>query len=121
MDYGDATPRNCVVSADVCQMGRSAVQAAYNLNRRHAVPLDRIELTPMIGINDVKTNVFTLDDAHAMARFVRDAGLAGVHYWSLDRDKPCRDGAAIVSSSCSGLAVHPEFAFARAFRDALGR
>src|SRR5882672_629627 len=121
MDYGEATPRNCVVSGDVCQMGRSAIQAAHNLSRRHGVPLDRIELTPMIGINDVTTNVFSRDDAHAMARFVRDGGLAGLHYWSLDRDKPCAGGAAIVSSACSGLAGQAEFAFARAFRDGLGQ
>jgi hypothetical protein len=118
MNYGDAVPRNCAVSAGVCDMGRSAIQAARNLNARHGVPFDRIELTPMLGVNDVIANVFTLDDARIVARFVRERGLGGLHFWSLDRDTPCPGGAAGVSSTCSGLAAAP-FAFSAAFRDGL--
>ena len=33
--------------------------------------MHRIELTPMIGVNDVTANVFTLDDALLTGRFVR--------------------------------------------------
>lgn len=118
MDYGEATARNCVVSAGVCDMGRSAIQAARNLEARHGVPYDRIELTPMLGVNDVTSNVFTLDDARLVARFVREKGLGGLHYWSLDRDTPCPGAASGVSSTCGGLAVAP-FAFSAAFRDGL--
>ena len=121
MDYGPAIPRNCVVAGAVCDMGESAIQAARNLRARHSVPFDRIELTPMIGVNDVMTNVFTPADALKLAGFVRDHGLAGVHFWSLDRDRPCEGRAAIVSSSCSGLADHPPLTFTRAFREGLGR
>jgi hypothetical protein len=119
MDYGEASPRNCVVSGSVCDMGRSAVQAARNLNARHGVPFPRIELTPMVGVNDVMANVFTLRDAQTLARFVRDNGLAAVHFWSLDRDTPCSAGVTGVSSICSGLADVPAFGFTTAFRDAL--
>jgi hypothetical protein len=118
MDYGEALARNCVVSAGVCDMGRSAIQAAANLNARHGVPFDRIELTPMLGINDVTANVFSVDDARLVARFVRQKGLGGLHYWSLDRDAPCPAGGAGVSSTCSGLAV-PPLAFSAAFQDGL--
>jgi hypothetical protein len=117
MDYGDATPRNCVVSAGACDMGRSAVQAARNLQARHGVPPARIELTPMIGVNDVMTNVFSLDDAALLARFVRDNGLGGLHFWSLDRDVQCPAGSAAVSPTCHGLPGVPAFAFTNAFRD----
>jgi len=119
MDYGEASPRNCVVVATVCDMGKSAIQAARNLRARHGVPFDRIELTPMIGVNDVVTNVFTPADALALARFVRDNRLAGVHFWSLDRDRPCDRQAAIVSSACSGLADVSALGFTNAFRDGL--
>ena len=119
MDYGEATPRNCVVLAGVCDMGRSAIQAARNLNARHGVPFDRIELTPMLGVNDVMANVFTLDDARALGHFARDSGLGGVHFWSLDRDTPCTDGASGVSSTCSGLAIVPPLGFTTTLRDAL--
>ena len=116
MDYGEAIPRNCVVSAGVCDMGRSAIQAARNMHVRYGLPMSRIELTPMIGVNDVVSNVFTLDDARLLAGFVRDHGLGGLHFWSLDRDAPCAPGMAAVSSVCNGLTSFPAFAYARAFR-----
>lgn len=119
MDYGEANPRNCVVSAGVCDMGSSAIQAARNVNARYGVPFDRIELTPMIGVNDVMANVFALDDARVLARFVRERGLGGVHFWSLDRDAPCPAGASGVSSMCNGLTNVPPLGFSRGFRDAL--
>jgi hypothetical protein len=119
MNYGDAVPGNCVVSGGVCNMGRSAIQAARNLNARYGVPFRRIELTPMLGVNDVVANVFTLEDARTLGHFVRDNVLAGVHFWSLDRDAPCPAGVSGVSSACSGLADVPAFGFSAAFRDAL--
>jgi hypothetical protein len=119
MDYGEARPGNCVVTAGVCDMGQSAIQAARNLNARHSVPFHRIELTPMLGVNDVVANVFSLDDARALARFVRDNGLAGVHFWSLDRDTACPSGVSGVSSMCSGLQGMGPFGFTAAMRDEL--
>jgi len=100
-------------------MGRSAIQAARNLNFRFGVPMNRIELTPMIGVNDVVANVFTLEDAQVLARFARDGAVGGVHFWSLDRDVPCPPEVLGVSSICSGLRGMPGFAFADAFRKAL--
>jgi len=119
MDYGEANRGNCVVSDAVCDMGRSAMQAAMNLHDRFGVPLARIELTPMIGVNDVTANVFTVDDAITLARFARDRGLAGVHFWSLDRDVSCPENRRVVSSKCHGLPALDAFAYARAFGDAL--
>jgi chitinase len=118
MDYGDAKPGNCVVVGGICDMGRSAIQAARNFHETYGVALSRIELTPMIGVNDVLANVFTLDDARVMARYVREQGLGGVHFWSLDRDTPCAGSAPRPSPSCSNLDV-PPLAFTRAFLDAL--
>jgi hypothetical protein len=119
MDYGEATPRNCVVSGGVCDMGQSAIQAARNLNTRFGVPMSRIELTPMLGVNDVVANVFTLDDARVLARFVRESAMGGLHFWSLDRDAPCPPGVSGVSAICSGLRGMPGFAFTAAFRNGL--
>jgi hypothetical protein len=121
MNYGDALPRNCVVKDGRCDMGKSAVQAARNFNAVYGVPFGRMELTPMIGVNDVTANVFTLDDAVTLAQFVRNERLAGVHFWSLDRDGSCDGDAAVVSATCSGLRGLASLAFTRAFRDALVR
>jgi hypothetical protein len=114
MNYGTADARYCVVSAGACDMGKSAIQAALNVQRKYGIPLHRIELTAMLGINDVTSNVFSLEDAATMLRFVRERALAGAHFWSLDRDGPCADFSRSVSPTCSGLS-EGKFAYTRAY------
>ena len=103
MDYGSPSDGVCVVSNGVCQMGQSAIQAAYNLHDKWGVPYSGIEVTPMIGRNDVSGEEFTLQDADALSTFAISQGLAGVHYWSYDRDVDCAVGAA--SSTCNSMGV----------------
>lgn len=119
MDYGPASAAACVVKAGRCDMGASAIQAARNLNAVHGVPMNRIALTPMLGVNDVVENVFTPEDATDLARFVRTEQLAGLHFWSLDRDTPCAQGATHVAPTCSSLNAHSPLAFSRAFSKGL--
>lgn len=111
MNYGQASPASCVVVDGRCDMGASAEQAALNFHRRWRVPLSHVSLTAMIGVNDVVSNVFTLDDAARVARFVRERGLGGLHWWSLDRDRPCPGGP--VAPDCSSLDA-PPLAYTRA-------
>jgi hypothetical protein len=101
MDYGAPGAGVCVVSGGLCEMGESAIQAAYNLHDRFGVPFSSIELTPMIGGNDVAGETFTLGDADTVASFAKAQGLAGVHYWSYDRDIDCPAGAA--SPTCNSM------------------
>jgi hypothetical protein len=101
MDYGSPSAGVCVVSAGTCAMGQSAIQAVYNLHDKWGVPYSGIELTPMIGRNDVSGENFTLADADALSGFARSQGLAGVHYWSYDRDIDCAVGAA--SATCNSM------------------
>ena len=83
-------------------MGQSALQAAYNLHDHWGVPWANIELTPMIGGNDVAGEQFTLADADDGRRVRRSrTKLAGVHYWSYDRDVDCPPGSA--SPTCNSL------------------
>lgn len=103
MDYGPAAPAVCVVKDGVCDMGASALQAARNVHGKYGMPYERIALTAMIGMNDVVSNVFSLADARTMVDGARTLGLAGVHYWSLGRDKPCADKMTAASDSCSGV------------------
>lgn len=116
MDYGPASPKVCVVGpTGRCDMGASALQAALNVHRKHGVPLHRIALTAMLGVNDVRDNVFTPDDARRMARDARAQGLAGVLFWSLDRDRPCpADQTGAVLPTCHGLPGLEPWAFSRA-------
>ncbi|HEX3632162.1 MAG TPA: glycosyl hydrolase [Casimicrobiaceae bacterium] len=120
MDYGAAIPGNCVVIAGVCNMAKSAIQAAENVHARYGIPMHRIELTPMIGVNDVTANVFTLDNALLTARFVRARRLGGLHFWSLDRDAPCAPGEAPGASPvCNTHDSVPRLAYTRAFRQGI--
>ena len=120
MDYGPAIPGNCVVVGGVCQMGKSAIQAAENVHAGYGIPMNRIELTPMIGVNDVTANVFTLDDALLTAQFVRAGRLGGLHFWSLDRDARCApDDAPGASPVCNTHDSVPSLAYTRAFRQGI--
>jgi hypothetical protein len=101
MDYGSPSAGVCVVAGAKCDMGQSALQAAYNLHDHWNVPWANIELTPMIGGNDVAGEQFTLQDGDAVAAFAIAKGLAGVHYWSYDRDNDCPAGSA--SPTCNSL------------------
>jgi chitinase len=107
MDYGTAGPGICVVSNGACEMGQSAIQAAYNLRDKWGVPLSAVELTPMIGGNDAVTETFTPANADTVAHFAMSQGLAGVHYWSYDRDVDCMPGyASPTCNSIGGVGAH---------------
>ena len=113
MDYGGAGADICVVNAGVCDMGQSALQAAYNLHDYWGVPFSLIEITPMIGGNDNTAETFTLSDADTVSAFVEAQGLAGVHYWSYDRDVDCAPGSA--SSTCNTLGSAGTYGFLERF------
>lgn len=115
MNYGPATPANCVVKAGRCDMAASAEQAVSNLHAKHSIPLRQIALTAMIGVNDVTSNVFSLQDATHLAGYARRQQLAGLHYWSLDRDTPCPPGETRVSPTCSGVGQVGSLAYQQAF------
>jgi hypothetical protein len=96
MDYtsGSSVPALCVVTGTGvdkrCDMSKSAIQAVKSLNSQFGIPLTKIAVTPMIGMNDVGAQeVFSLDDVNTLSQYVIENGLEGAHYWALDRDKPC--------------------------------
>ena len=109
MNYGPADARWCVLreGGAACDMGASALQAARNVHEKYSLPYERIALTPMLGENDVAGNVVTPADAETLARGARELKLAAVHWWSLDRDRPCAAGSPRVSPRCHGLADLP--------------
>lgn len=100
MDYGPAAKDVCVVRNGRCDMAASALQAARNVHEKYGVPYAQIELTPMIGVNDVVENVFTVADAAAVAQGVRKLGMAGLHWWSVDRDMPCAKPVQGADAEC---------------------
>ena len=118
MDYGSAGPGNCVVAGGSCEMGQSAIQAAMNLHDHWGVPYSQIEVTPMIGGNDVAGETFTPADADAVSAFVKQYGLAGLHFWSFDRDVDCAPGSA--SPTCNSIGGVGTLGYTNRFASDLG-
>ncbi|MEY4684550.1 MAG: hypothetical protein RLZ25_1009 [Pseudomonadota bacterium] len=119
MDYGSPGAGVCVVGSDgLCDMGQTAIQAAKNLAVRYGVPYNHIELTPMIGMNDVTNELFSLKDAATMTQWARTNGISGIHFWSVDRDTPCT--SAYASPICSSVPTVPAWGFTQEFIKDIG-
>ncbi len=115
MNFGEAKPENCVIEGNRCAMAASAIAVARNFAKEYQVPLQRIEITPMIGVNDLVDNVFKLSDAQELASYVHRNDLGGLHFWSLNRDGMCPPGPLVVSPSCHSLPGLNNLAFTNAF------
>ena len=113
MDFGRATTANCVLSGSTCEMGKSSIQAVTNLEHTYGIAPSKIEVTPMIGVNDASDEVFTLADVDTLSAYAKANGLAGIHYWSLDRDTPCSSSTAM--STCSSVPSAPALAWTDRF------
>lgn len=65
--------------------------------------------TPMIGQNDVSSDVFTTGDANGLVDFAQTVSLGRISFWSANRDVSC--GPVVegkgVSNTCSGVNQEP--------------
>ena len=121
MDFGGPSAGVCVVSGGVCNMGQSAIQAVKNLQHTYGIPFSKIELTPMIGLNDVSSETTSVSDVDTITAYAATNKLAGVHFWSLDRDTPCPGGAqSFASPTCSSI-NSSTLQFTKRFLSDLGR
>ena len=82
----------------------------------HGIAFGNIEVTPMIGGNDVQTNIFRLTDITTVASFATQNHLAGVHFWSYDRDIDCSPGPA--SATCNSIGGAGAHGFLHHFQSA---
>jgi chitodextrinase len=99
MDYGSANDNGG-------QMGLSAQQAASNTrNQVLAAGLTAsIGVTPMIGINDVNTEIFQLSDAQSLLNFANaNSYISRIAMWSVARDNGGCAGQGFASPTCSGI------------------
>jgi chitinase len=68
-----------------------------------------IGATPMIGLNDVPGETFSLDDARSLVTFANQVNLGRISFWSANRDVAC--GVTVdddrVSNTCSGVRQEP--------------
>jgi chitodextrinase len=111
MDYGPANDNGG-------QMGLSAVQAASNThNQVVAAGLTAtIGVTPMIGINDVASEIFQLSDAQMLLNFANsNSYITRLAMWSVSRDNGSCPNQGFASPICSGIA-QSNWAFANIFK-----
>ncbi|WP_266181487.1 carbohydrate-binding protein [Dyella humicola] len=119
MDYGGPSSGVCVVSGSVCDMGQSAIQAVTNLEHTYGIPASKIELTPMIGVNDTSNENFSIANTDSVVNYAVANGLAGVHFWSLDRDTPCSQSTA--SPTCNSVSTSTPLQYTKRILSDLGR
>ncbi|SCK55796.1 chitinase [Streptomyces sp. WMMB 322] len=107
-------------------MGEYAVKAATAAHKQIRPALgirdeeeawDALSITPMIGVNDVKGEVFRPEDAAELRKFADRKKLGGLSMWSATRDKPCPGGPnSKAQATCSGIGKKAD-AFMRALKD----
>ncbi|MFE4514757.1 cellulose binding domain-containing protein [Kitasatospora sp. NPDC056783] len=98
------------------RMGEYAVAAATAtqaqvksvLGLDDAAAWRKVAVTPMIGVNDVAGEVFTVADAEQLADFAAAKHLAWLSMWSATRDKACPGGARpTADATCSSVVQQP--------------
>jgi hypothetical protein len=100
MDYGDGAAPN-----PAGHMGDYAIQSAtstfnqlkgvYGSSRTDAQLWSMVGGTPMIGLNDVTTEVFDQSAARQLLAFAQQRGLGRLAMWSLSRDQPVPGGGSV--------------------------
>jgi chitinase len=118
MDFGSASSSVCVVVNGSCEMGQSSIQAVKNLEHTYGIAAGKIAVTPMIGLNDNTSETFTTADVDTLTSYVKSNGLAGLHFWSLDRDTPCNDDYA--SPTCNSVSSTTPLEYTNRFLSDLG-
>ncbi|GAB6284997.1 MAG: hypothetical protein STSR0009_11980 [Methanoregula sp.] len=118
MDFGDGA-----APAPQGKMGEYVIQSAQSVFSQLKVlypeKTDRqiwamIGITPMIGQNDVVSEVFTLADARNLSEFAQANGCSLIAMWSANRDNGSCGSRQWSDASCSGI-IQDEFAFSRTF------
>ncbi len=101
MDFGESAAPTSGPNAQT--MGTYAIQSAESTHAQlsqlysdygRSYDWSQLGVTPMIGVNDVLTEVFTPADAQALEDFARAKGLGMLSMWSVSRDTPGSLGQA---------------------------
>ena len=104
MDFGDED------APDGNRMAEYSIAAAQATHRqlapmRHGLDSwGALAVTPMIGVNDIPNEIFTLSDANAVAAFAAANGVGHLHYWVFNRDRGCPRPSTEAQNDCSGVA-----------------
>ncbi|WP_030242944.1 cellulose binding domain-containing protein [Streptomyces sp. NRRL S-350] len=111
MDFGDGVapdPRGRMGAYAIAAATATQAQVKSVLGLDDAAAWRKVAVTPMIGVNDVASEVFTVADAEQLAGFATAKHLAWLAMWSGTRDKACDGGAkGYADATCSSIVQQP--------------
>ncbi|MFJ4717288.1 cellulose binding domain-containing protein [Streptomyces sp. NPDC088785] len=114
MDYGASYSGDMGTYAEQAATATQA-QLKTALGLSDAAAWKAVAITPMIGVNDVSSEVFTVADATQLVSFAEAKGLGGLSMWSATRDRQCPGGASdSAQPTCSSITQSAD-AFQKAF------
>lgn len=114
MDYGPAYSGDMGTYAEQAATATQA-QVKSVLGLSDGAAWKTVAVTPMIGVNDVTSEIFKVDDAAQLVAFAKAKGLGWLSMWSATRDKQCAGGAkGYADATCSSI-VQTDSAFSKAF------
>lgn len=121
MDYGDYAAPN-----PSGQMGTYAIQSGTSLFNQlrtlyGSTPTDAqlwsmVGVTPMIGVNDVTSEVFDLSAAQQLTSWAKQKGVGRLAMWSMNRDQPPPGGSALTYANATNSSIlQKPYDFAKTF------
>ncbi|MHC3470456.1 glycoside hydrolase family 18 protein [Streptomyces sp. 7R007] len=114
MDYGASYNGDMGTYAEQAATATQA-QVKSVLGLSDAAAWKAVAVTPMIGVNDVSSEIFKVDDATQLVSFAKSKGLGGLSMWSATRDKQCAGGAKPTADATCSSIVQDQYAFSKAF------
>ncbi|MFJ8533226.1 cellulose binding domain-containing protein [Streptomyces sp. NPDC093591] len=114
MDYGPAYSGDMGTYAEQAATATQA-QVKSVLGLSDSAAWKTVAVTPMIGVNDVTTEIFKVDDATQLVNFARSKGLGWLSMWSATRDKQCAGGEKPAADATCSSILQEKFAFSKAF------
>ncbi|MFF8400793.1 cellulose binding domain-containing protein [Streptomyces sp. NPDC014846] len=114
MDYGPAYSGDMGTYAEQAATATQA-QVKSVLGLSDSAAWKTVAVTPMIGVNDVSSEVFTVGDATQLAGFAKSRGLGGLSMWSATRDKQCAGGTKPTADATCSSVAQDKYAFTKAF------
>jgi hypothetical protein len=106
MDYGESAaptsgPNAQTMGAYAIESAESTYSQLTTLYAKHGQNFawSNIGVTPMLGVNDISTEVFTVADAQALENFAVTNGIGMLSMWQVLRDTPGTLGQSTISAS----------------------
>ncbi|MFD0306466.1 cellulose binding domain-containing protein [Streptomyces sp. NPDC127119] len=114
MDYGPAYSDDMGTYAE---QAATATQAQIKgvLGLSDSAAWKAVAVTPMIGVNDVASEIFKVEDATQLVAFAKSKGLGWLSLWSATRDKQCAGGTKPTADATCSSVLQDANAFSKAF------